>query len=48
MYVQPALDLPRIFKEMEVNKAWVDLAKANSRANWKDPLGQKLYLKTSA
>jgi hypothetical protein len=48
MYVKPAFDLPRIFKEMEVNKAWVDLAKTNSRADWKDPLGQKLYLKTSA
>jgi hypothetical protein len=30
MYVQPAFDLPRIYKEMGVNKAWVDLAKANS------------------
>jgi hypothetical protein len=47
MYVQPAFDLPRIFKEMEVNKAWIDVAKANSRADWKDPLGKKLYLKTS-
>jgi hypothetical protein len=47
MYVQPAFDLPRIFKEMGVNKAWIDVAKANSRADWKDPLGKKLYLKTS-
>jgi hypothetical protein len=47
MYVQPAFDLPRIFKEMGVNKAWIDVAKANSQADWKDPLGKKLYLKTS-
>jgi hypothetical protein len=47
MCVQPAFDLPRIFKEMEVNKAWIDVAKTNSQADWKDPLGKKLYLKTS-
>jgi hypothetical protein len=48
MYVQPAFDLPRIFKEMEVTKAWINVAKANSRAEWTDPLDKKLYLKTSS